>query len=95
MQKCEENRFLKNIVFSDESTFMLNGTVNRHNCRYWSDENPHWMRETHTQYPEKVNVWAGIFGNRIIGPYLIEYDLSVSQYLYLLENQIVPYETTY
>ncbi|KAJ8962352.1 hypothetical protein NQ318_018334 [Aromia moschata] len=26
------------IVFSDEATFTLN-------CRYWAEENPHWMRE--------------------------------------------------
>jgi len=43
---------------------MLNGTVNRHNCRYWADENPHWMREAHTQYAKKVNVWAGIINNK-------------------------------
>lgn len=32
---------LNNIIFSDEATFMLNGNVNRHNCRLWSDVNPH------------------------------------------------------
>ncbi|RYA74223.1 hypothetical protein DD595_24580 [Enterobacter cloacae complex sp. 4DZ3-17B2] len=51
---------LDNIVFSDEATFELTGNVNRHNCRYWSDVNPHWKRDNHTQYPQKVNVWAGI-----------------------------------
>lgn len=30
----------KNVCFSDECTFYLNGLVNRHNCRYWSNENP-------------------------------------------------------
>ncbi|KAJ8934061.1 hypothetical protein NQ318_005111, partial [Aromia moschata] len=45
------------------STFTLNGTVNRQNCRYWADVNPHWVMEAHTQYPQKVNVWAGIVGN--------------------------------
>jgi hypothetical protein len=28
------------IVWSDEATFKLNGAVNRHNCTYWSSENP-------------------------------------------------------
>ncbi|KAG8326790.1 RNA-binding protein 47 [Homalodisca vitripennis] len=45
---------------TDECSFMLNGRVNRHNCHYWSSENPHWMREAHTQYPLKVNVWLGV-----------------------------------
>ncbi|KAJ8952614.1 hypothetical protein NQ318_004161 [Aromia moschata] len=38
----------------------LNGHVNRQNTRYWSQENPHWMQEYHTQHPQKVNVWAGV-----------------------------------
>ncbi|KAJ8960857.1 hypothetical protein NQ318_020155 [Aromia moschata] len=38
---------------NDVTTFVLNGTVNNENCRYWSTENPHWMMEANTQYPEK------------------------------------------
>lgn len=71
MNRMDENPlFLYNIVFSDEATFTLKGEVNRHNCRYWSDTNPAWMLESHTQYPQKVNVWAGILNDTIIGPFL-------------------------
>ncbi|KAG4070734.1 hypothetical protein HA402_011369 [Bradysia odoriphaga] len=35
--KIRDLEFLKNICFSDESTFHLTGYVNRHNCRYWSE----------------------------------------------------------
>ncbi|KAJ8936324.1 hypothetical protein NQ318_007173 [Aromia moschata] len=56
----QNNGFIANILFSDEATFFLNGHVNRQNTRYWSQENPHWMQEYHTQHPQKVNVWAGI-----------------------------------
>ncbi|KAJ8962552.1 hypothetical protein NQ318_000944 [Aromia moschata] len=55
----QNNGFIANILFSDEATFFLNGHVNRQNTRYWSQENPHWMQEYHTQHPQKVNVWAG------------------------------------
>ncbi|EZA60797.1 hypothetical protein X777_13786 [Ooceraea biroi] len=48
--------FLYQLVFTDEATFTLTGEVNNQNVRFWSDENPNWMRETHTQYPQKVNV---------------------------------------
>lgn len=61
---------VRTICFSDESTFFLNGKVNRQNVRYWADQNPHVFREGHTQYPQKVNVWAGIMGNHIVGPFL-------------------------
>lgn len=39
---------LNNIVFSDEATFELTGNVNRHNCRYWSDTNPHCGKTIHS-----------------------------------------------
>lgn len=55
MDKCNADPyFAYNILFSDEATFMLNGTVNRHNCRYWSAINPRWMVELHTQRPQKL-----------------------------------------
>lgn len=81
---------LYNICFSDECTFMLNGAVNTHNCRYWSDTNPHWVREAHTQRPQKLNVWAGIFGDHIVGPLFIDGNLNGATYLELLENNIDP-----
>lgn len=77
-------------MFSDESTFCLNGNVNRHNCRYWARENPHWIREQHTQFPQKINIWAGIIGQRIIGPFFMDYNLNGDRYLQLLRNEIVP-----
>ncbi|KAJ8950323.1 hypothetical protein NQ318_021183 [Aromia moschata] len=49
----QNNGFIANILFSDEATFFLNGHVNRQNTRYWSQENPHWMQEYHTQHPQK------------------------------------------
>lgn len=43
---AEEMALLPLILWSDESRFLNNGVVNRHNCYYWSQENPHWLRET-------------------------------------------------
>lgn len=82
--------FIRNIVFSDEATFCLNGTVNKQNCRYWAVENPHWMMEANTQYPQKVNVWAGIVGNRIIGPHFFVGTLGGEQYLDFLQFELIP-----
>lgn len=91
MKKCDEDpNFLNSIVFSDEATFTLNGYVNRHNCRYWASENPHWMVESHTQHPEKVNVWAGIFGRKVIGPFFINGNLNSESYLHMLQNEVIP-----
>ncbi|KAG5892168.1 hypothetical protein JTB14_026406 [Gonioctena quinquepunctata] len=88
---CNRNpRFIKQIMFSDEATFCLNGSVNRQNCRYWSRDNPHWMMDGHTQYPQKVNVWAGIINDRIIGPYFFEGNLTGVRYLEFLRNELIP-----
>jgi len=54
MKKTDDDpNFLFNIVFSDEATFELNNSINKHNCRFWSDNNSHWILETNTQYLEK------------------------------------------
>lgn len=85
-----ERDFLKRICFSDECTFFLNGNVNKQNVRYWSDTNPHIFREGHTQFPEKVNVWAGILGNHVIGPIFIRANMTGEIYRNLLEFEIEP-----
>ena len=91
MELSNQNlEFVRHIIFSDEATFYLNGTVNRHNCRYWSPENPPWMMQQHPQHPQKVNVWAGVIGNNIIGPFFIEGNLTSDIYLHLLQNSIIP-----
>jgi hypothetical protein len=91
MERCNaEHNFSQNILFSDEATFMLHGIVNRHNCRYWSAVNPRWMAEAHTQRPQKVNVWAGIIGHNIIGPFFIAGNLTSELYLELLREHVIP-----
>lgn len=82
--------FFNNVLFTDEKTFRLHGHHNRGICRYWSRKNQHLNIATRTQYPQKVNVWAGIIGNQIIGPFFIDGNLNGNRYLQLLENNIIP-----
>jgi len=91
MARIDNNpNFHFNIVFSDEATFELNGTLNRHNCRYWDNVNPYWKREDNTQYLEKLNVWAEILNDQIIDPFFIEGNLNSEKYEDMLHNEIVP-----
>lgn len=64
--------------------------VNHHNCRWYADENPHWIVEQHTQYREKINVWAGIIGDNIIGPVFYDNNLTGERYLQFLQETLVP-----
>lgn len=88
--RMRDPNYVRRICFTDEATFHLCGYVNRHNLRFWCEENPYEYREEHTQTPLKVNVWAGIFGTKIIGPFFIEGNLNRFKYLDLLENHAIP-----
>lgn len=48
------------------NVFSPNDSVNCYNCRYWADSNSHIPHEVHTLLPQKLNVWAGTFGVRIV-----------------------------
>ena len=79
------------IMFSDEAVFYLNGTVNRHNMRYWSDSNPAWHEEGHHQTNPKIVVWAAIWEEEIIGPYFFNGNVTGDSYLQLLQTFLVDY----
>lgn len=76
--------------FSDECVFFLDGRMNTQNSRYWAQENPREFYESRSQYPQKLNVWAGIFMGKIVGPFFFEQNLTGQLYLEMLEQQIVP-----
>ncbi|GFT48247.1 uncharacterized protein NPIL_348421 [Nephila pilipes] len=42
----EDNCYLKNVIFSDESTFHTSDYVNRRNCRIWGLESPRAIRKS-------------------------------------------------
>jgi len=85
----DDPNFLFDIVFSDEAIFELNGSVNRYNCRFWSN-NPHWILEVHTLYLQKLNVWAGMLNNILNGPFFIDGNLNAAKYEDMLRNEIFP-----
>ena len=47
----EDPEILNKIIWSDEATFKLSGHINRHNCVYWSHENPHLVLEKQNKQP--------------------------------------------
>ncbi|GFU59919.1 hypothetical protein TNCV_4726711 [Trichonephila clavipes] len=53
-------------VGSDEAHFLLNGYVNKQNCRIWSEANPEVDVET-PLHPEKLTVWCVLWAGGIIG----------------------------
>ncbi|GFW01401.1 putative transposable element [Trichonephila clavipes] len=47
---------------------LLNGYVNKQNCRIWSEANPQVYVET-PLHPETLTVWCALWAGGIIGPY--------------------------
>ena len=91
MEKCNEDRaFVKNIIFMDEATFTQNNEPNLQNCRIWARENPRNVLHTRTQYPQKINVWVGLLGHHIIGPFFLQENLTGGRFLQLLQEEIAP-----
>ncbi|GFW87793.1 DUF4817 domain-containing protein [Trichonephila clavipes] len=86
---CYESPFPDEVLFSDEASFTREGIFNTHNDHIWAVENPHAIRRRAAQIRFSVNVWAGIIGDHLIGPYLFPCRLTGLNYLLFLQ-QVLP-----
>ena len=84
-----EPGFMGSIIWSDEAQFKLNGTVNRHNCVYWAEDNPHITVEKAVNLPG-VNVWCGLSARGLIGPFRFEGTVTGETYRTMLADSIFP-----
>lgn len=80
-----------NILWTDEALFTRVGLYNIHNEHWWSFRNPHVIRENYHQVRFSANVWAGIIGDQILGPYFIEGHLTGGSYLDMLRGVIADF----
>lgn len=85
-----DRNLLENICFSDESCFTLRHAPNWQNSRMWAKNNPSLVVQSHTQFQQKVNVWIGILGANLIGPFFYNENLTGELFLDLLMNEIGP-----
>jgi len=81
----EDPQLYHKILWTDEATFKLNGTINRHNCVYWSTDNPNICIEKQLNLPD-VCVWAGIHTTGLVGPYFFDKTVTGQTYLEMLED---------
>lgn len=84
----EDPDFFHYVLFSDEATFQSTGSLNRHNCHYWSRENPRWTQNIDHQHRWKLNVWCGIVDGQVIGPHFFNGTVTGRNYLELLRDQL-------
>lgn len=77
MDRCKnDSQLLRLIMFSDEASFCLNGSLNRHN----------WMMERHIQFLQKLK---SLGRNTTVLPFFIEETLTTKKCLELLRNNTI------
>jgi len=76
------------ILFSDEASFTRDGVNNLRNVHTWSHNNPHETSVTNFQKRFSVNVWCGVLGNRLIGPFVFHNNLTGNTYEAFLRNEL-------
>lgn len=92
MNQLDQNPdFLNNVIFTDECKFTNWGMFNRHNEHIWSIENPRVHQERRPQVRFGLNVWIGLLGDTIIGPYIYEENLTADVYFNFLNTFLADY----
>lgn len=76
MKNQENDQFLRNIIWSDEAKFTKNGIFNKRNSHYWSDTNPHSVRERQFQDRWNFNVYCAVKDNAIVMVHFYDENLN-------------------
>lgn len=89
VQCClRDPQFHAAILFTDEACFTRDGVVNSRNSHVWADENPHGTIVHGHQQRFGVNIWAGIIGDKLIGPYLLPPRLNAQVYALFVQDTL-------
>ena len=86
---AKNDNLVNKIIWSDESQFMLNGIINRHNCCYWAQSNPQQQIAV-SNSKQGVMVWCGMTSAGLIGPYFFGDSVTSASYLQMLSEFIWP-----
>jgi hypothetical protein len=87
IHKLADNpHFLKQILFTDEASFTREGMFNSKNSHVWDQVNPHETVIRGHQQRFSVNVWAGVLGDSLVGPYVLPDRLNSPTYLVFIRD---------
>lgn len=85
IRKCTEDRsFSRQVLWSDETNFSNRGMYNKKNDHYWSTENPLLVQQRNPQRRFSINIWCGLIGSTIVGPYFYHGTLTGQRYIEFL-----------
>lgn len=75
----ENDGLIDRIWWSDEATFNLSGTINRHNSIWWADTNPNWTWVKMGK-SKSLTAWFAVSSQGIIGPYFF-HELPAAEFI--------------
>lgn len=90
-QMDNDNDFIKQVIFSDECLFYLDGHAHTQNARYWSRQNPAWIREVNDPGAPRVMVWCGLLGDTVLGPHFFEGNVNQHSYSEVLDSTLLDF----
>jgi len=76
------------ILFSDEASFNRDGVNNLPNVHTWYNNNLHETSVANFQRRFTVNVWCGVVGNKLIGPFVFDNNLTGNSYQVFVRNEL-------
>lgn len=82
----ENNNFPMQILWTDETRFTNCGMFNRHNEHLWAQINPHRLEERRPQIRFGFNLWCGVIGSQLVGPFIFNETLTGNRYLQFLRE---------
>jgi hypothetical protein len=77
-----------NIFFTDEAHFTRSGVNITRNSHSWGCDNPHGTVESKYQHLFFVNVWCGVTGEQLTGPYIFLQYLTGDTYAISLQDKL-------
>lgn len=87
MQRTDDLLFPSCVLFTGEASFTREDILYPHTEQWWSQETSCTTRSRVLQEHDFViNVWAGIVGDCLVGPYLLPSRLDAQKYLIFLEE---------
>ena len=81
---------VKNICFSDEATFHLNGCVNKHNRFVYAMDNPKMIAEDKALRSPGITCWAMVSPDFGVVYELLETTMNSEHYKRILQTHVIP-----
>jgi len=82
------SHMIRIILFTDEAHFTHDRVNNTRNSHLWDRENPHGTVESNYKPFFSVNVWCGVIGDQLIGPYIFPQRLTSGIYTNFLQDKL-------